>query len=125
MQHRMERLKELTQVEPPASLDALVRERMQHVLAAHFTGAEGQVVGAEPVGAEPVGAGPVGGQPPQHAALVPASPWARVESSPAAAGGPAVSLPLAERCVYAVGLMAYGVHALGAAARLLWRAVVG
>jgi hypothetical protein len=111
MQHELERFGELTQVEPPASLDALVRERMQRVLLAQGT--------------------PVEGQPRRHSALVPASPFAHAKSSHpksshgAAAERGAVSLPLVERCVYAVGLVTYGAHALGAAVRLLWRAVSG
>ena len=40
-------------------------------------------------------------------------------------GSPAIPLPLAERCVYALGLLGFGARALGAAAQLVWRAVVG
>jgi len=36
-----------------------------------------------------------------------------------------VRLPWAERCVYGVGLVTYGAHALGMLARLVWRAVTG
>lgn len=42
-----------------------------------------------------------------------------------AVGSPAIPLPLAERCVYAVGLLGFGARALGAAAQLVWRAVLG
>ena len=40
-------------------------------------------------------------------------------------GSPAIALPLAERCVYIVGLLGFGARALGAAAQLVWRAVLG
>jgi hypothetical protein len=40
-------------------------------------------------------------------------------------GSPAIPLPLAERCVYVVGLLGFGARALGAAAQLVWRAVAG
>lgn len=45
--------------------------------------------------------------------------------SPLALGHPAIPLPLAERCVYVVGLLGFGARALGAAAQLVWRAVLG
>lgn len=113
MQHELERFGALLKVEPPASLDALVRERMQHVLTVQSASDEGRA---------------------PHVALVP--PWAPVESTHAQSNRAqsnhraaleqrAVTLPLIERCVYTVGLMAYGAHAVAAATRLLWRAVVG
>ena len=40
-------------------------------------------------------------------------------------GSPAIPLPLAERCVYVIGLLGFGARALGAAAQLVWRAVLG
>jgi hypothetical protein len=40
-------------------------------------------------------------------------------------GHPAIPLPLAERCVYIAGLLGFGARALGAAAQLVWRAVIG
>ena len=40
-------------------------------------------------------------------------------------GSPAIALPLAERCVYIVGLLGFGARDLGAAAQLVWRAVLG
>jgi len=46
-------------------------------------------------------------------------------TSPIEVGGPAIPLPLAERCVYVVGLLGFGARALGAAAQLVWRAVLG
>ena len=40
-------------------------------------------------------------------------------------GQPAIPLPLAERCVYIVGLLGFGARALGTAAQLVWRAMIG
>jgi hypothetical protein len=40
-------------------------------------------------------------------------------------GGAPVALPVAEWCVYVLGLVGYGAQALGATARLVWRAVLG
>ena len=36
-----------------------------------------------------------------------------------------VRVPWAERCVYGLGLIAYGAQALGTIARVVWRAVAG
>ena len=44
---------------------------------------------------------------------------------PLALGRPGMPLPLAERCVYIVGLLGFGARALGATAQLVWRAVLG
>jgi hypothetical protein len=38
---------------------------------------------------------------------------------------PGLPLPVAERLVYATGLLAYGCQALGAVVRVVWRVVVG
>jgi hypothetical protein len=40
-------------------------------------------------------------------------------------GSPAIPLPLAERFVYAAGLLGFGARLLGVAAQLVWRAVLG
>jgi hypothetical protein len=37
----------------------------------------------------------------------------------------AASVPLAERCVYAVGLLAYGTQAVSILARVVWRTFAG
>ena len=46
-------------------------------------------------------------------------------AKPAEIGSPAIPLPLAERCVYVVGLLGFGARAIGVAAQLVWRAVLG
>jgi hypothetical protein len=40
-------------------------------------------------------------------------------------GSPAIPLPLAERCVYVLGLLGFGARVLGTAAQMVWRAVLG
>jgi hypothetical protein len=52
-------------------------------------------------------------------------PDAGAEGGGTAAARPGVPLPMVERLVYAAGLLAYGSQALGAVARLVWRAVAG
>ena len=37
----------------------------------------------------------------------------------------AANVPLAERCVYAVGLLAYGTQAVSILARVVWRSLAG
>jgi hypothetical protein len=55
----------------------------------------------------------------------------RVQNGPAGdehrvkLGAPAVALPFAERCVYIAGLLGFGARALGVAAQMVWRAVLG
>ena len=93
-----DRLSLLVQVEPPPELDRCVRQRL---LAA--VEAERAVMPRE-------------GREGLVKALVPDA---------ATAPGAAVALPLAERCVYVLGLLGYGAHTLAAMARLVWRAVVG
>jgi hypothetical protein len=100
MQPSSERLQRLACVEPPPELDRLVRERLQQAVLREraLRDADG-------------GSATQGLSTPQLGAL---------ESQ-----RPSVPLPLAERCVYALGLLAYGTQALSAVARLVWRAVNG
>ena len=93
-----DRLSLLLQVEPPPELDRCVRQRLLAAVEAERAVTPG--TGREGI----------------VAALV---------RSDATAPGAAVALPLAERCVYVLGLLGYGAHALTAMARLVWRAVVG
>jgi len=57
--------------------------------------------------------------------LASVQPSTCVRADAAHPAGVPIALPVAERCVYVLGLVGYGAQALGAAARLVWRAVLG
>jgi hypothetical protein len=97
MQHDIGRMHELTQINPPAQLDALVRERAHCVLRS-----QARVVQAESRHSHPDAKAGVD----QHAR------WP-------------IALPAAEQWVYAAGLVVYGAQVLSSAARVLWRSVLG
>jgi hypothetical protein len=97
MQYDIRRMHELTQVDPPAQLDALVRERAHCVLRS-----QARVVQAES----------------RHSHPDPNAGGDERARRP-------IALPAPEQWVYAAGLVAYGAQALSSAARVLWRSVLG
>jgi hypothetical protein len=50
---------------------------------------------------------------------------ARGVSTMSAPASRAANVPLAERCVYAIGLLAYGTQAVSLVARVVWRTFAG
>lgn len=50
---------------------------------------------------------------------------AAAEGAPHAPPARAANVPLAERCIYAVGLVAYGTQAVSILARVVWRTFAG
>jgi hypothetical protein len=98
--NELERLEGLLQVEPPADLDAMVALRLGNAVATLRAGvqAEQQQKRCEP---------------------------ARECGVPDPLPMPALALPLAERCVYAVGLLTLGTQAVLVLARFFWRALSG
>jgi hypothetical protein len=103
--NELERLESLLRVEPPADLDAIVTQRLGSALATlrAEVQAERQQKRIEPAQKHGL-RGALDG--PQRAV-------------------PAVALPLAERCVYAVGLLTIGTQAVTVLARFVWRALTG
>jgi hypothetical protein len=109
MDRELDELKRLAYVEPPPELDVLVQERMQlAVLRGREEGvfASGLCSGAQGSGAARFGRARSGAV--DHSAAV-----------------RAVAVPFAERCVYAAGLVLYGVQAASLVARVVWRALAG
>jgi hypothetical protein len=94
-------IRELLNVELPAELDVLVQQRMQ---LAWRTSAEAA-----------------------HAPITrsPSLPTEALPTSIEVPASPALTLPRAERWIYALGLFAYGTQALSGALRLLWHSVAG
>jgi hypothetical protein len=50
---------------------------------------------------------------------------AQEASAPSAPASRAANVPIAERCVYAIGLLAYGTQAVSLLARVVWRTFAG
>jgi hypothetical protein len=105
--NELERLERLLRVEPPAELDGLVQRRLGSAVAS-LRQEQGQRA-LKPLVCQHV-------EPP------------RARHRPAALHeqqAPAVAVPLAERCVYALGLATVGAQTLNLVARFVWRALAG
>jgi hypothetical protein len=96
--NELERLESLLRVEPPADLDALVTQRLGSALVSLRCEVSERQKRGEP---------------------------AEKRGAPEPIPAPAVALPLAERFVYAVGLLAFGTQAVQVLARFVWRSLAG
>ena len=96
--NELEHLESLLRIEPPADLDALVTQRLGNAVATLRSEVNERQKRGEP---------------------------AQKRGAPARLPVPAVALPLAERCVYAAGLLTFGTQAVQVLARFVWRAFAG
>jgi hypothetical protein len=107
MDRELDQLKRLAHVQPPPELDALVHERMQR--AVRRAGEAGVFARGLRSGVQRSGGLRSG-----------------VQGAMQQSGRErAVAVPFAERCVYAAGLVLYGVQAASMVVRVVWRAFAG